>query len=57
MPQLVATQQDSTSYSGSVGFRINPVGNLLLTVNGLFSLNSRGLQDKFAPLVAVDYSF
>jgi hypothetical protein len=57
LKQLVATQQDSTSYSGSIGFRINPVGNLLFTINGLFSLNSRGLQDKFAPLVAVDYSF
>lgn len=57
LKQLVATQEDSTSFSGSVGFRINPVGNLLFTINGLFSLNSRGLQDKFAPLVAVDYSF
>ncbi len=57
LKQLVATEEDSTSFSGSVGFRINPVGNLLITINGLFSLNSRGLQDKFAPLVAVDYSF
>ena len=55
--QLVATQENSTSFSGSVGFKINPVGNLLLTINGLFSLNRRGLQDKFAPLVGVDYSF
>ena len=57
LKQLVATEESSTSVLGSVGFRVNPVGNLLLTINGLFTLNRRGLQDKFAPLVAVDYSF
>src|SRR6266536_891115 len=35
--QLIATQQDATSFLGSVGFKINPVGNLLITVNGLRS--------------------
>jgi hypothetical protein len=57
LKQLVATRQDATSFVGSVGFKVNPVGNLLVTVNGLFSLNNRGLQPKFAPLVGVDYSF
>lgn len=57
IPQLVATTQNATSFTGSAGFKINPVGNLLITVNGLFSLNRRGLQDKFAPLVGIDYSF
>jgi hypothetical protein len=57
IPQLVATRQDSTSVQGSVGFRVSPVGNLLFTFNGLFSLNRRGLQEKFAPLVGVEYSF
>ncbi len=57
LEQLVATEQDVTSYLGSVGFKINPVGSLLLTVNGLFSLNNRGLQAKFAPLIGLDYSF
>ena len=57
LTQLVATQEDSTSVTGSVGFRVSPVGNLLLTVNGLFSLNHRGLQQKFSPLVGIDYSF
>ncbi len=57
LKQLIATQQDATSFLGSVGFKINPVGNLLITVNGLFSLNNRGLQARFAPLVGLDYSF
>ncbi len=56
-PRLVAEQGDSNVLLGSVGFKINPFGNFLITVNGLFSLNKEGLQDDFAPLVAVDYSF
>ena len=57
LKQLVATEENTTSFLGSVGFKVNPVGNLLVTVNGLFSLNSRGLQPKFAPLIGLDYSF
>jgi len=57
LKQLVATEQDATSFLGSVGFKINPVGNLLITVNGLFNLNNRGLQARFSPLVGLDYSF
>jgi hypothetical protein len=56
-PRLVAEQGDSNSLLGSIGLKINPFGNFLLTVNGLFRLNNEGLQDDFAPLVAVDYSF
>jgi hypothetical protein len=56
-PRLVAEQGDSNSLLGSIGLKINPFGNFLLTVNGLFRLNDEGLQDDFAPLVAVDYSF
>jgi len=56
-PRLVAERGDSNSLLGSIGIKINPFGNFLLTVNGLFSLNRKGLQDDFAPLVAVDYSF
>jgi hypothetical protein len=57
LPQLAATSGNPTSMLGSIGFRVSPIGNLLLTFNGLFSLNNRGLQSKFAPLVAVEYNF
>ena len=57
LKQLVSTEGNPTTWQGSVGFRVSPVGNLLITVNGLFSLNRKGLQQKFAPLVAVDYNF
>jgi hypothetical protein len=56
-PRLVAEEGDSNSVLGSIGLKINPFGNFLLTVNGLFRLNNKGLQDDFAPLIAVDYSF
>jgi len=56
-PRLVSEREDSNTLIGSVGFKVNPVGNLLLTVNGLFALNDHGLQARFAPLVGLDYSF
>jgi len=48
---------DQNRLLGSVGLKINPFGNLLVTVNGLFTLDHKGLQDKFTPLVGIDYSF
>lgn len=56
-PRLVVTEGDATTYLGSVGVKINPVGNLLLTVNGLFGLEGDGLKPRFAPMFGVDYSF
>jgi hypothetical protein len=56
-PRLISETRDSTSVLGSVGLKINPFGNFLLTINGLFSLNQKGLQDRFSPLIGVDYSF
>lgn len=56
-PRLISESRDSSSLLGSVGLKINPFGNFLLTINGLFSLNQKGLQDRFSPLVGVDYSF
>ena len=57
LPRLVTRDGNLTTFLGSVGFKVNPVGNLLLTVNGLFSLNKNGLRDDFTPLIGLDYSF
>lgn len=57
LPRLIATRGDLNTLLGSVGFKVNPVGNLLLTVNGLFSISKKGLRDDFTPLVGLDYSF
>lgn len=56
-PRLISRMKDVTTLTGSVGVKINPFGNFLLTVNGLFSINNEGLQTRFAPLVGLDYSF
>ncbi len=57
LPRLITHTGNLTTLLGSVGFKVNPVGNLLLTVNGLFSLNKNGLRDDFTPLIGLDYSF
>ena len=49
--------QNLNTLLGSAGFKFNPFGNLLVTVNALFSIKQAGLQDRFTPLVALDYSF
>ncbi|MBL8111904.1 MAG: transporter [Acidobacteria bacterium] len=56
-PTLIVEKKNQASYLGSLGFKVNPFGNFLLTVNGLFSLNDKGLQDSFSPLVALEYNF
>jgi hypothetical protein len=57
LPRLVTERGSINQVLGSVGVKINPFGNFLLTLNGLFPLNDEGLQDGFTPLVGIDYSF
>ena len=57
LPQLTARPGDLSTLLGSAGFKINPVGNLLITLNALFSLTKKGLTDDCTPVVAVDYAF
>jgi hypothetical protein len=42
---------------GSAGVKVNPVGRLLVMFNALFAIGDSGLQDKFTPVVGIDYSF
>jgi len=46
----------NTNY-GSIGGKLNPIGNLLVTLNVLFKLDHYGLRSKPAPLVGVSYTF
>ncbi len=67
--QGIQVQQD-TGFSGiytspgsfntnyvSVGGKINPVGNLLVTVNCFFKLDNNGLHNKPAPMIGLSYTF
>lgn len=55
--RLTSTQGDSNTLLGSIGLKVNPFANLLVTLNALFSLKREGLQTRIAPLVGLDYSF
>ena len=55
--RLSSSEANLDTLLGSIGFKVNPVGNLLVTANVLFSLNRKGLQDSLSPLFALDYSF
>jgi hypothetical protein len=41
----------------SVGGKLNPVGNLLVTANCFFKLDNNGLHNKPAPMVGLSYTF
>ena len=41
----------------TVGGKVNPVGNLLLTANVFFNLDNNGLHNKPAPMVGISYTF
>ncbi len=57
LPELVKVEGDLNIVLGSVGLRVNPFKNLLISANALFSTGKRGLQDSFTPVLAIDYSF
>jgi hypothetical protein len=41
----------------TVGGKVNPAGNLLLTANVFFKLDNNGLHNRPAPLVGISYTF
>ncbi len=55
--QLSVEQSNIGLYLGSVGFKINPAGRLLLVGNVLIAIGDNGLQDSVTPVFGIDYSF
>jgi len=49
--------QSFSELNGAFGLKTNLFGQVLLNVNLLFSLDTRGLRDKVTPLIGIDYSF
>jgi hypothetical protein len=41
---------------GAIGFKVNPIGTLLVTFNILVKLNSGGLRDRVTPLIGVSFT-
>ena len=56
-PALSTEQSNLGLYLGSVGFKINPAGRLLLVGNVLIAIGDGGLQDSVTPVFGIDYSF
>lgn len=56
-PRLLVKDGDASTYLGSVGVKVNVFNNVLLTVNGLFGIESDGLKPQFSPMFGIDYSF
>ncbi len=58
VPDLHFGQDDLDLLLGSFGFRWNPGGSFLLSLNAIVSLSDDGLQDDgIIPLFGIDYSF
>jgi len=53
----ILEEESRYALNGLIGLKINVVGNLLVSVNGLVAFTGDGLTDRFTPLVGVDYSF
>ena len=56
--ETVAVESGSlTSVLGTIGAKMNPGGNLLISVHGVFQLTNGGLRRGFTPVFGFDYSF
>ncbi len=55
--EWTSEQGDLTQVYGSAGIKWNVFGNFLLNLSGLFSLSNQGLQDRFAGVIGIDYTF
>jgi len=56
-PNIVFTKDSFNALSGSIGFKANMFGRMLLDMNVLFKLDEHGLRDKVTPLFGIEYSF
>ncbi len=43
--------------NGSIGFKANPIGTLLVSFNVLFEMNDNGLRSRVVPLIGLSYTF
>lgn len=50
-------RESFNALSGSIGFKVNVKGRLLLDGNLLFALDDHGVRDRVVPLVAFEYAF
>lgn len=57
-PEVTFVEDDLALLWGGLGVKFNPAGNLLLSLEGLYSLSDDGLQDEdLVALFGIEYSF
>jgi hypothetical protein len=56
-PDTFQVKQSYNTDDGSIGFKYNPFGHLLVTANLLFKLNEGGLRSNVSPLLGISYTF
>jgi hypothetical protein len=56
-PTLAVTSGSFTTSDGSMGFKFNPVGGLLITTNVDIKLDHNGLRHRLIPLFGIAYTF
>lgn len=56
-PNLIRTAESVNITKASVGLKVRPFGNLLVTGHALVSLNDGGLQADVVPLLGISYAF
>jgi hypothetical protein len=54
---ITSTSGSYNRTDGSIGFKLKPFGNLLITSNLLVKLDKGGLRERLAPLVGLSYTF
>lgn len=53
----VFASENANLTNGSLGFKVNPIGTLLVSFNVLVQLNDAGLRARVVPLVGFSYTF
>jgi hypothetical protein len=58
IPRTITTSKGTYNRTdGSIGFKLKPIGRLLLTSNLLIKLDRGGLRERMAPLFGASYTF
>ena len=53
----IFVRENNNLTNGSVGFKVNPVGTLLVSFNVIFQMNDAGLRSRVVPLAGFSYTF
>jgi hypothetical protein len=56
-PNTIFVRKNLNMTNGSIGFKVNPVSTVLLSVNILFEMNQAGLRAPVVPLVGISKTF